>query len=88
MPALFENLTVGRLKLRNRLMRSATAECLADDASGRPMPAADRRSGPAAQVAAGHGRRSCMHALQPVLAQGARPGRACRNATVLRELGR
>ncbi|MHB0859432.1 MAG: oxidoreductase [Anaerolineae bacterium] len=39
MPGLFDPLTVGRLSLANRVMRSATAERLADSASGAPVPA-------------------------------------------------
>lgn len=39
MPTLFEPVAVGSLTLRNRLMRSATAERLSDPATGAPRPA-------------------------------------------------
>ena len=38
MSKLFEPITVGRLALRNRTMRSATAERMADPESGTPLP--------------------------------------------------
>ncbi|MHB1295139.1 MAG: oxidoreductase [Anaerolineae bacterium] len=41
MPGLFDSLTVGSLPLANRVMRSATAERLADPFSGAPLPALD-----------------------------------------------
>ncbi len=37
-PGLFEPVTIGGLRLRNRLMRSATAERMADNATGAPLP--------------------------------------------------
>ena len=37
MPGLFDPITIGSLRLRNRIMRSATAECMADPDSGAPL---------------------------------------------------
>jgi 2,4-dienoyl-CoA reductase-like NADH-dependent reductase (Old Yellow Enzyme family) len=38
MPGLFEPISIGSLHLRNRMMRSATAERMADPQSGAPLP--------------------------------------------------
>ena len=38
MPELFDPMTIGSLQLRNRIMRSATAEFLADSDTGAPTP--------------------------------------------------
>jgi len=38
MPDLFDPITIGSLRLRNRIMRSATAERMSDPESGAPLP--------------------------------------------------
>ena len=38
MPRLFAPITIGSLQLRNRIMRSATMECMADPGTGAPLP--------------------------------------------------
>lgn len=38
MPRLFDPITVGSLQLRNRIMRSATNQNLADAKTGSPLP--------------------------------------------------
>jgi len=42
MPGLFDAITIGTLTLPNRLMRSATAERLADPVTGAPLPRLQR----------------------------------------------
>jgi 2,4-dienoyl-CoA reductase-like NADH-dependent reductase (Old Yellow Enzyme family) len=59
MPELFEAIRVNGLDLRNRVMRSATAEFLADETTGAPTPAmarmyCDLAEGGVALVVTGH----------------------------------